>query len=52
MNNFIIKGWMKTQLYGKLKFTKYNGCDHFIELTVVKNYFKPVKISQNKISIV
>lgn len=34
---------MKTQLYVKLKFTKYNGCDHFIEMNVVKNYFKPVK---------
>lgn len=27
---------MKTQLKVKLKFKKYNGCDHFIEVTVVK----------------
>lgn len=43
---------MKTQLKVKLKFTKYNGCGHFIEMNKVKNYFKPVKISQHNISIV
>lgn len=51
MTQFILKGWIKTQLYVWLKFARYNGCDHFINLTVVKNKFIPIKISQHHILI-